>query len=110
VKASFIYFVRAVSGDVELGPIKVGYATNLKRRLKQLQACSPFPLKVLKAVVGGFDMESDFHREYREWNTHGEWIEATPKLLAHIERLVGGVEVKPQSYAVKPRTKNWKGY
>ena len=109
MKQSFLYFVQAVSGGVGIGPVKIGYATDLRKRLRQIQSHCPFALRLLKAVAGGFDFEADLHRQYREWNSHGEWFEATPKLLEHIERLPGAVEIKPQSYRVKPRTKNWSG-
>lgn len=73
-----------IGGDV--GAIKIGRSVNLDVRLKDIQACSPIPLRVL-ATRPGVARERLYHKRFAHCRLHGEWFERTPDILAEIERL-----------------------
>lgn len=78
-----VYFIQGVSG----GPIKIGYTTNLRNRLADLQANSPVQLQVLATVSGTIKDEVYYHRTFSAYRQHNEWFSPAPELLNTIERL-----------------------
>lgn len=78
----FIYFVQA-----ENGPIKIGVASNLEKRIGNLRGSSPVKLTLLFATHGGATAEANLHHRFREHRLHGEWFAPHPDILAEIERL-----------------------
>ena len=77
----FAYFV---GGDA--GAIKIGRSVNPETRLKELQAGSPIPLRIL-ALRPGKDRERLYHQLFAAHRLHGEWFAPYPDILAEIERL-----------------------
>ena len=77
VPAGVVYFVR--SGD----SIKIGSASDFKRRSSSLQTASPEPLNVL-AIVPGLD-EYKIHQRFAHLRIRGEWFRAEPELLEFIQ-------------------------
>jgi hypothetical protein len=73
-----------IGGDV--GAIKIGRSVNLEVRLKDIQACSPIPLRVL-ATRKGVSREQLYHKKFAAYRLHGEWFERCPEIEAEIERL-----------------------
>ena len=73
----FVYFVQSGEG----GPVKVGIATCLKKRISMLQVGNPQPLRFLLAFevtsseVTANDIEAMFHRELRPVRIRGEWFD-----------------------------------
>lgn len=63
-----IYFVRTRKA------IKIGFATNLKQRLTQLQVGNSNPLKVMLTVPGTKEDEALLHHLLREHRIRGEWF------------------------------------
>ncbi len=59
-----------------LGYTKIGVATRVKRRVNEIQACSPIQLFVLgsKEVAKSYELEKYLHEEYRDFRTRGEWF------------------------------------
>lgn len=79
---SVVYFIR--SGD---GPIKIGLALDVEKRLRGLQTAHHEPLSVLAVTGGGQPQEIAYHRRFAAHRLHGEWFEPHEDILAEIERL-----------------------
>ncbi len=84
--AGTIYFVRQVGG---VGPIKIGFAINVKSRLGQIAAYSPVPLEVVAQVPGTLAQEKALHGMFSEHHSHREWFHPAHELLTFIEALDG---------------------
>ena len=78
-----IYFIQCQ----DTGPIKIGYATNVKRRFSEIQVNCPYTLKLLAFAPGSKLWEDALHQEYRKINTRGEWFLPTEKLMSHINEI-----------------------
>ena len=66
-----LYFIQSVDG----GPIKIGRARDVKRRMAQLQIGSPVWLELLLAVHGvAKQAETDLHQRLAHCRVHGEWF------------------------------------
>lgn len=65
-----VYFVQAENG----GPVKIGVAKDPARRMAELQAMSPYTLRILATVEGGFRREKELHAQFADWRLHGEWF------------------------------------
>lgn len=78
---SVVYFVQAGAD----GPIKIGTARDLDRRLAQLRGQSPAPLRVLWLMPGGRCLERQMHRRFYASRLHGEWFSPSEDLTAWIE-------------------------
>jgi len=81
-----VYFVSA--GDV--GPIKIGSARCLRKRLQQLATGNHERLYVLAVEPGGRALERALHEEFAAHRRHHEWFEPATELLEYIEELRGG--------------------
>jgi hypothetical protein len=75
-----VYFIQAESG----GPIKIGRAKSVKRRLAILQIGNPARLVVLRTTPGGAHEEAALHAHFAASRLSGEWFEPTEELLALI--------------------------
>jgi hypothetical protein len=90
----YVYFVETDSPPNTY--IKIGFSRNPRSRLKDLQTCSPFPLKILKIIEGTQDDETIFHKKFKQINTHGEWFKKTPELLEEIGFLRAAKKLIPK--------------
>lgn len=81
VPAGITYFIRA--GD----SIKIGFASNLKRRLGGLQSSHHEPLEVLAAVSAADVDEYQTHQRFAHLRIRGEWFRSEPELLSYIEQI-----------------------
>lgn len=77
----FIYFIQGECG----GPIKIGYTTDLLKRLKTLQTGYPDLLEVLLAFPGKPEYEKAIHKQFEEYRLNGEWFKSCPEVLARIK-------------------------
>ena len=78
-----VYFI-----GPEVGPVKIGYTTNLPSRLKRLQSGSPVRLSVLAAALEQeMIQERIYHFRFAEHRLHGEWFARCPEIEAEIARL-----------------------
>jgi hypothetical protein len=73
----------------ESGPVKIGYATNLKARLQNIQEGSPYKLRVLATAAGGIYREGAYHMQFAAHRLHGEWFERVPEIQDEIDRING---------------------
>jgi hypothetical protein len=82
----YVYFIRA--GD-EGGPVKIGRTRDVQRRLAALQTASAETLHLIGFVHGDATTELALHEEFRDEMLRGEWIAASPRLTAKLEKLDG---------------------
>lgn len=68
-----IYFVRAA----ETSAVKIGFSTDVAKRLKQLQTGSPQRLVLEMMIVGTHALEAELHRrlKYHKVHLRGEWFD-----------------------------------
>lgn len=78
-----IYFLQEQGGD---WMIKIGYSSNIGKRIKTLQTASPRPLLLVGTIPQGTQrQESDWHRKFRYCNANNEWFYPSETLVKHIE-------------------------
>lgn len=77
-KKGWIYFIQA--GDF----VKIGYATNIKVRIKGLETGSPVELVLLRQERGNMDDEARYHKQFADLHVRGEWFRYEGSLAAHI--------------------------
>ena len=63
-----IYFIKAQSN------VKIGYAADPLKRLKELQTGNPYKLKLVATMPGCFKTESAIHEVYKKYKRTGEWF------------------------------------
>lgn len=82
---------------VQIGEhIKIGYTANLPQRMRQY----PPNRRVLATEGGGWDRESQRHREFRHLLDMGnEWFRPGPDLIAHINDLRAEQGAQPVTFA-----------
>lgn len=80
-----VYFVQAG----ENGPIKIGYASDVAKRIGHLQTSAPDRLCVLSVMDGGEAEEKALHAELAAHRRLGEWFNPTAEVLAAAGRGVG---------------------
>ena len=85
--SGWIYFVQSHSG----GPVKIGFASNVRARLGELQVGSPVRLRVLGKCSGTIEDERKLHQELKGHKVHGEWFWPDGEVQAAIGRCLGRV-------------------
>ena len=73
--------------------IKIGYSSNVKRRLKQLNTGSSINLYVLCTFKGGRELESEIHSMFKKIRYNGEWFKADKELLEYLNSMSEDVYV-----------------
>jgi hypothetical protein len=76
IKGGCVYFIQGESG----GAIKVGFSTELAKRLSQLQTGFPDTLRLLLAIPGTQDREKAIHKRLSKYWLRGEWYKDTPEV------------------------------
>lgn len=76
----FVYFIQAHDN----GPIKIGFAIDIKQRLKALQTASFVPLRLVGFVSGSYDLERQNLARFATHKLIGEWHLAVDELIAFI--------------------------
>lgn len=62
--------------------VKIGYAKDIAKRLRQLQTGSPAKLKLIAVIPGDRDVERGLHDRFADHRLHGEWFhKSAPGLL-----------------------------
>lgn len=64
------------------GPVKIGCAENVVRRLGQMKVDCPFPIRVLSILDGGYPLESRLHELFKSKRVGGEWFEPADDVMA----------------------------
>jgi hypothetical protein len=76
-----VYFV----GSLSL--IKIGKASCVRSRMKDLQNMSAAPIVLLHTIPGGIETERALHARFADLRVHGEWFRGVDPLLSFIEGL-----------------------
>lgn len=98
-----VYLIRAGT----TGPVKIGYASNTRFRLKELQVAHFEILRLIREWEGGAPQEAALHLRFADLHIRGEWYSFSRLML----RDVGLVEIKQPSQVryeakvEKPETK-----
>ena len=66
-----VYLLRAIGTD----RYKIGYATNIEKRVKSISTGCPFPLRVVASRRGAPEHEYWLHHKLARWRVHLEWFE-----------------------------------
>lgn len=64
--------------------VKIGVASNPKKRLKALQTGNPHKLELLRVIKGGHAEEAALHAHFAHLRVNGEWFKYHSEML-HIE-------------------------
>jgi hypothetical protein len=81
-----VYFIAAE----RLHLVKIGRASNVSARLRQLRQIIPLRLALLGTVPGGAAVEAALHRRFAHLREHGEWFRAGEDLLDVVQAAGGG--------------------
>lgn len=74
-----VYFARRRDGC-----IKIGSASNVEERLKQLSAAAGEALQLIGTMAGGVTHERALHRQFKAHRAHREWFNPSAELWAYI--------------------------
>lgn len=78
-----VYFLQGAAGFV-----KIGFTTDVARRVYELQPGSPVRLELLAHIPGaGMKDERRLHRRFHKHRASGEWFSPAPEILAEIALL-----------------------
>ncbi len=77
-KIGWIYFVGVDDGH---SPIKIGWAEDVGKRMKQLQIGNWKDLVTFGEISGGKLLEHWLHKQIKEHHIRGEWFARTPALM-----------------------------
>jgi hypothetical protein len=76
-----VYFAQSVDG----GPIKIGCAVDVEKRLKSIQVGSPTKIVLLGVIMGGgHKKELELHKRFASQRMESEWFAVSEELLAEI--------------------------
>ncbi|MFG1302687.1 GIY-YIG nuclease family protein [Xanthobacter autotrophicus] len=93
-----------MAGDVYFaalsnGAIKIGYTTDLARRMSNLWYAVPGGVTVLATLVGTPDAEQWLHLKFSHLKISGEWFRPDPSLMSFIEEVKRrGNETVPEAF------------
>ncbi len=69
------------------GHLKIGYAVDPQKRIRQLQTANSERLRILKIVPGARQLEKQVHRDLASFRRTGEWFDAAPEVLKYVANL-----------------------
>jgi hypothetical protein len=79
----FVYFVQ--SGDD--GLIKIGYTSDIRKRISSIKTCTPTPIKLLGYIEGDYLTERELHKKFKKYNSRGEWFTCTKEIIDYINEV-----------------------
>lgn len=80
-KHGFIYIV----GYSEF--LKIGFTTNVRKRLSAIQSSLPIVLTTYCIFAGSLEQEQNLHIKFAEFKLRGEWFRQSPDLMTYIAEL-----------------------
>lgn len=71
--------------------VKIGYTTNVARRLGQLQSANPEPLELIDSIPGTLAVERSIHEKLSPYRSEGgnEWYKLTPEVTEFVNNFRG---------------------
>ncbi len=79
---TIVYFIRSYGAFV-----KIGITTDLKSRLKAIQAGCPIKLTVIGTCPGDRMLEAKLHHKFHSLRVRNEWFHLTPEMAEEIKNL-----------------------
>lgn len=86
-----VYMIRA---GVD-GPVKIGFTTDLHKRLVGIQNGCAQPLLVLRYFDGDASAEARLHQMFKKHRMRGEWFSFTPEMLGDVGISDAPIPAKP---------------
>ncbi len=73
----YVYFIQIISS----GEIKIGYSTNVKKRMNGLQTAIPEKIKLLGFFAGDKQKEKELHKKFKHLRIKGEWFKCDASII-----------------------------
>lgn len=73
-----VYFIRCG----EDGPIKIGWSTDVSRRITEIAQGLPDPAILIAQIPGGRELEARLHRALTEYRRRNEWFHPVQEVRA----------------------------
>lgn len=67
--------------------IKIGYARDPHKRVKEHQVSQPVPVGLMVTTPGGAELEREYHRMFAAHRIRGEWFADHQDILDEVRRL-----------------------
>lgn len=80
-----VYFIRSEDTDL----IKIGYTSELGKRVRAHLGSTPGRVTFLKAIYGDRKLERSLHAKFKHLKFKNEWFRADKELLDYIDSLGG---------------------
>lgn len=75
--SSVVYLIR----QGVTGPVKIGVAKDVVKRLRQLQTNQPVPLRIIRVLEGDVAVERALHARFSALRLKGEWFTFSPEMI-----------------------------
>jgi Meiotically up-regulated gene 113 len=85
-----VYFITAMAS----GTVKVGYSTNVRKRLIDLQTSASVQLRMEFSCVGDRELERALHAFLKPYRVSGEWFKYGPHIHDLIDEISDFLSVK----------------
>jgi hypothetical protein len=83
-----VYFLSTRCGRY----VKIGYATDVSRRMTEIDLCHPEPLALLGSMPGNPRIEKFMHRKFKDLRVRGEWFHLAEEIQQYIRERVNKEE------------------
>lgn len=83
----FVYIARVANSRF----VKIGYAKDVERRMRELQTAHAQPIKAIVIFPGDKATEGILHHRFRDQRAKGEWFRLCDELRIFIRRMGGPV-------------------
>ena len=80
----YVYFAQMH----RVGPIKIGFARNVKKRIGHLQTHSPFEIVLIHKTPSTVKEEKQVHEKFSKWRIRGEWFHPSDEIFDYIKMCV----------------------
>lgn len=74
-----------VVGNINAKICKIGFSTNVFKRISGIQTGCPIPLEIICVVHGTIEIEKKLHKKYKDFRMNGEWFRYEGLLKSNIE-------------------------
>ena len=78
----FVYFARAGNSSF----VKIGFASDVDRRMRELQTGNSSPVKALLTLSGDRALEGRLHKRFAADRKSGEWFRLSDEIKTFIRR------------------------
>jgi hypothetical protein len=78
----YVYLITDYEGD-----LKIGYAKDVRNRVKDVQTSNKRPVQLAACLPGGKPHEGDLHRRFASLRIRGEWFHRTDHLESFVDEV-----------------------